>query len=67
MKIHATVQHTAQIGPYEYEMQTKVMDLEPETTVAEIIAWEKKVCRRAENCPTPVHLQISAEEDNPGG
>ncbi len=65
MKIHATVQHCAQIGPYEYEMQTKVMDLKPETTVGEILAWEMGVTRRAENHPTPVHLQISAEEPTP--
>ena len=64
---HATLQHVAQVGPYEYESQTKVMDLEPETTLREMVAWYKRVTAYPSNREYPIHFQISVEIEGGSG
>jgi hypothetical protein len=39
VKIRVTYQHCRQIGPYDYQMVPRVLDVSPETTVGEILAW----------------------------
>lgn len=59
--IHATIQYIAQIGPNDWETQTKVLDLSMDTTVREILHWYRRVTMIPDNKHVPMHLQISAE------
>ena len=42
MQITVQVEHGGQVGPDSYESYTRVMDINDETTVKEIVYWAKR-------------------------